>query len=918
MGSSKERSGTGERGKSTTIDVGMRLGDLVVVREIGRGGQGIVFEARQESVQRTVAVKVLPREVTASDAHRERFHREAEAAARLNHPNIVALHGFQEWEGHLLIVAECVRGGSLEDALVEERWGDEHADDGRGAWAAEICRQLADGLQHAHEHGVIHRDIKPGNVLLTEDGVPKITDFGLAKVEDDRNLSRTGMLVGTPNYMSPEQVAGGRGGLDARSDVYSLGAVLYKLLTGEVPFTNDSLQGLLLDILTRAPVPPRKLDESLDPDLEAVCLKALEKAPQDRYPSAEALRRDLERFLQGQPTAARPLSRAARALRSMRRLATSTLAVAAILIPTAWLAVDALLLRPLAGSAGPVHVARMALAAAATVLFAWPLALLGARIARGRRLGMVSAWVLAALVGAGALAHVNEDWTRQRHLADRRALQRQVGLGERRDVRDIARYVSAWEHRFTPDDLVLVARAFLERERPAQAEPWARRMEAIDAASPVSLALMSGVYESLGYDDQAREADTRLWSAQGGDANWIEWAQAGDILRELDRHGEALRAYETGAARPGADLGVMNLALAGINTDLCRWEEAGKYLDYHFKLHPEDTAAHVLALRLAKHEGDWEVAERHLTAIEADPLVPVVAKLSHHRGLLESRGEHAEAIALVREAHRRHRDDPRVVEWCARMVLEEGERVEGLARSETGSAQQERFAEAQRNFEDARDHYARLGVLEQDSVVALVGQSAANIQLAPYDKEREANRYADAEALAERAVELDPAYWEAHYNRGLAVRLAARTVHGATRNMPLDVLETVVEPMVAALEANGLSEASLNNAAYALGCVYRITGDAATLHQALEYARRAVLRSDPSRTGSDCPPGPQERGQHSNRLDTLRELHEIGRDHAAALRTAELALAALAPGDAQFESRREVVERLRGADVSDR
>ncbi|HZL98775.1 MAG TPA: serine/threonine-protein kinase, partial [Planctomycetota bacterium] len=285
---------------------GTRLGEFTLLRRLGRGAQGEVFEARQESLGRLVALKVLPPYLTLGPERVQRFRREAEAGGRLDHPNTVGVHSVGEFEGYHYIVQELVAGGrTLADRIAEARREAELPRD----WCEQTVRlfvQVADAVQAAHEAGIVHRDLKPGNILLTEDGQPKVADFGLAMVQDDLHRSRSGELIGTPFYMSPEQAIGERTGLDPRTDVFSLGATLYEALTLQRPFEGDTREKVMALILLQDPRDPRKLRASIPRDLAVICLKALEKRRERRYQTAGQLADELRRFLRHEPILARP------------------------------------------------------------------------------------------------------------------------------------------------------------------------------------------------------------------------------------------------------------------------------------------------------------------------------------------------------------------------------------------------------------------------------------------------------------------------------------------------------------------------------------------------------------------------------------------------------------------------------------
>jgi formylglycine-generating enzyme required for sulfatase activity len=320
---------------------GRRLGEFELVRELGRGGMGVVWEARQPSVGRRVALKVLPPGGAWTRASLERFRREAEAAARVAHPGIVTVHAVGEDRGVHYIVQELVEGArTLADLVEETRRAPELGRD-HDRSTARLFLALAEALAAAHASGVVHRDVKPTNVLLTRDGRPKLADFGLARLEGEPGLSLTGEVIGTPSYMSPEHARGG-GEVDERSDVFSLGATLYEVLTLRRAFEGDTRREVLDRIERVDPPDPRRLRPRLAPELALVCLKALEKRPEDRYASMAELADDLRRFLAHEPIRARPPTLARRAqkwcLRHPARATAFVLGAPAVLA-LAWLGV---------------------------------------------------------------------------------------------------------------------------------------------------------------------------------------------------------------------------------------------------------------------------------------------------------------------------------------------------------------------------------------------------------------------------------------------------------------------------------------------------------------------------------------------------------------------------------------------------
>ena len=295
------------------------FGDYELLEEIARGGMGVVYHARQVSLNRPVAVKMILAGLFANEAERKRFKVEAETAARLNHPNIVEIYEVGEHEGHQYFSMRLVEGASLAERVrsaefrvssVAEAEAGELPPAPKPLSIAESVRVMAKAaraVHFAHKRGVLHRDLKPGNILLDDQGEPHITDFGLARlIEGDSDLTLSGAVLGSPAYMSPEQAAGRATHLTPAADIYALGAVLYFLLAGQPPFNGATPVETVRRVVDAEPPSPRRLNPRLDADLETICLKCLEKDPQRRYGSAEALAEDLERWLRQEPILARP------------------------------------------------------------------------------------------------------------------------------------------------------------------------------------------------------------------------------------------------------------------------------------------------------------------------------------------------------------------------------------------------------------------------------------------------------------------------------------------------------------------------------------------------------------------------------------------------------------------------------------
>ena len=309
----------------TGLETVRYFGDYELIEEVGRGGMGVVYQARQASLKRTVAVKMILEGRFAGEDDVRRFRLEAEAAANLDHPGIVPIFEIGEHEGRHYFSMGYVEGQNLANLVA--------AGPLPALEAAKLVRQLAEAVQYAHERGVIHRDLKPANVLLDVQGRPRVTDFGLAKMlKTDNSLTTPGQVMGTPSYMPPEQASGQAKGVGPEADVYALGAILYCLLTGRPPFQASNAVDTLLQVLEREPVLPRQLNGEVPRDIETIAMKCLQKDPKRRYSSAREFAEDLGRYTRGEPIQARPLGARERVAKWARRRPALATAVAVIML----------------------------------------------------------------------------------------------------------------------------------------------------------------------------------------------------------------------------------------------------------------------------------------------------------------------------------------------------------------------------------------------------------------------------------------------------------------------------------------------------------------------------------------------------------------------------------------------------------
>jgi eukaryotic-like serine/threonine-protein kinase len=291
-----------ERKTDELAQVPPQIGRYMIIRILGEGGLGRVYLARDSALNREIAIKVRGRISRSSPEGRARFDREAMLMARLDHPNIVKIHDMGEEDGSFYVVLEYLDCGDLRRRLSDGAWPPDEA--------ARLVATLARAMYYAHSRGILHRDLKPPNIVFDKNGTPKITDFGLAKLmgeqQEDAMATDPGMIMGTPSYMSPEQVRGEISGIGPAADIYALGVILYELLAGRRPFVGGTPTEMLSKVLAYQADPPSRWHPGLPRELDAICLKCLEKKPERRYSTAAALADDLERFVAGKAIIARP------------------------------------------------------------------------------------------------------------------------------------------------------------------------------------------------------------------------------------------------------------------------------------------------------------------------------------------------------------------------------------------------------------------------------------------------------------------------------------------------------------------------------------------------------------------------------------------------------------------------------------
>jgi len=888
-----------------------RLGEFRLLRRLGAGGMGVVYLAEQRGLGRRVALKLVRPNQLYFPETRRRFRREVEAAARLQHEGIVTVHTVGEEAGIPYYAMEYVPGCTLAAVLarlaaagrppgglsgadlaagVAAASGEPVAADGLpGDWVEaclHVAVQVADALGHAHQRGVVHRDVKPSNILLTTRLAARLADFGLAKLQDAAGLSRSGQRIGTPFYMSRGRGGGGRGTVDARADVYAAGVVLYEMLTLRVPFPGESDEEVYRAILARPLVPPRRLNPAIDRDLEAVLLKALEHDPGERYADGAALASDLRRRQRGEATLARPVPSLVRRVRSTRRWSAPALLLAGAGVAAAWAGLDAWLAARgrAADGSGAWLAARLAALLPAAAACGWLLSRLLARRVR-RRAALLGGAALAAALAVPPAARVLDQHAGLRHDRDRRAVEQLFHIATRAAAAEVEDFLRRWEGRVTAGDLVLAGRVLLEDSRPARAAEVARRAAALAPDAPAVHALLLAVCEAL--DDPSGAQRERDWldAPPGRDPSgfaWEEWVDVGTILREAGHPLPAIDAFVRAGALPGVDRDRVSRLRARSLLDLCRWDEARPYVQTVLLWQPRLQANVLLGLELALSQQDWVLAADCLARLGD---APAVTRLEWAFRLHEARGEDEAAWGAAESVLAQHGDDPLVVERLARLAFER-------RRADLADALYARLLELSGRQAQARTLYAVSALAGLSAVRQLQGDLPA------------------AERLAREALALDPEVFEGHHNLAQArLRQALGEAGGDAAALPAGAWREYAGHLRDALRGNAQQPLALNNLAYALGQLQHHEPGAGHLAEALACAARAAALAAPPEGGA-CAAPPATRALLSTVHDTLAGLHEAAGDLDAAVAAARAARDALQPGDDKLPAREASLQRL--------
>jgi serine/threonine-protein kinase len=685
---------------------------------LGHGGMGVVFRARHLRLNRLVALKMSLGGAYCDPHERQRFQRESEAVAGLRHANIAQVYDAGEADGRSYFTMELVEGGSLAEKL---RGTPQPAHQ-----AAALVATLADAIHMAHESGIVHRDLKPANVLLTPDGTPKIADFGVARrLRDGAALTQSGVPMGTPSYMAPEQARGQSRVIGPAVDVYALGAILYELLTGRPPFRGETPAETVLQVISLDPVPPSRLNSKVPRDLETICLKCLQKAPQQRYASAAALGDDLRRFVQGEAIAARPESRLERLARRMRRrpgvsalVAASAIIIIALLGGGLWLLAER-------GAAKRLAQADQAAVERATAedisdmqsalrREAWPEATAALERARGRLgdggsaklrnllgkgdhdLGLASQLDAIRLAGAesagGKLAMYHASDEQYASMFERAGLgpmyeNAEVIAARVRASNIASALIAALDHWSTCTDDVQRRDWILSVARRADDDPTGWRDRARDPLILRDEATLSELIETARFADESVALLLALESPmlqQGQDTNeylrkvqrahpsdfWINF-RLGDVLRQSGDDAEALRYLQAAEAiRPKA--AIVHHGLGWTLAHMGETKEALEHLRLALEIDPTATPVHSnLALTLLD-AGQVDEAIEHIHG--ALKICPEPALLhSTLARCLETKGRQDEALTEARDAVTLDAKNPELKKVLTQVLLRCGQ-----------------------------------------------------------------------------------------------------------------------------------------------------------------------------------------------------------------------------------------------------